>query len=282
MELYAIKMPDPRNDSRRAYGNAPVNRRTTPKMTPKPPVLPPSVQARAHKARQRQLLGTPMRELLEHGASGPPSPGGKLHPALISAAVFAVAAVSALLLLRSGAGLALAATLAMLGAACWLWQRRSQHLVAQNQGPSASHAALASPFDAQALERIDAAFEETAAVVGKDALERLLALKTVAVRVAQAVGTTATDEHFTLEDRLYVIECIRRYIPDTLGAYLQVAPAQRALPSAQAGQSPEQLLLAQLALLQGELEQREQRLHTASLEPLLRQQRFLDAKAGRR
>lgn len=275
-------MPAPQNDSRRAYADAPVNRRTAPKVAPKPPVLHASVQARVHKARQRQLLGAPMRELLGHDAPGLPSPGGQLHPGSISAAMFAVAAVSALLLIRSRLGVALAAALAMLSAACWLWQQRSQRLATPVQGPSAARGAPASPFDAQALERIDTAFEETAAVIGAVALERLLALKTVAVRLAQAVRTTATDEHFTLEDRLYVIECIQRYIPDTLGAYLQVAPAQRALPSAQAGQSPTQLLLAQLALLQSELEQRELRLQAASLEPLLRQQRFLDAKAGRR
>jgi hypothetical protein len=206
-------------------------------------------------------------------------PQAKVHPGLIGATVSAVAAVIALVLLPSGQGLALAAALAVPGASCWLWQRRSQPQQPPRQGLSA---ALHAPFDAQALERIDAAFEESAAVVSGQALERLLALKTVAVLLAQAVGASEPDEHFTVEHRLYVIECIRRYIPDTLSAYLQVAPAQRALPGPQASQSPEQLLLAQLALLQSELEQREQRLQAASLEPLLRQQRFLNAKAGRR
>jgi len=77
-----------------------------------------------------------------------------------------------------------------------------------------------------------------------------------------------------------VIEAIRRYIPDTLSAYLQVPPAQRALPGPLAAPSADQLLLTQLALLQSELEQRERLLHAGSVEPLLRQQRFLQAKAA--
>jgi hypothetical protein len=144
--------------------------------------------------------------------------------------------------------------------------------------PSAS----SSPFDDQALRRIDQAFEAAAAAVSEPALAHLIALKATAARVALAIHRAEVDGNFTAEHRLYVIEAIRRYIPDTLSAYLQVPSAQRALPGAQAGPSADQLLLAQLALLQSELEQRELLLHADSVEPLLRQQRFLQAKAAGR
>ena len=136
------------------------------------------------------------------------------------------------------------------------------------------------PFDAQALRRIDEAFEATAADVAEPMLAALLSLKAAAVRMAQALGSAPVDGDFTLEDWMYVIESLRRYIPDTLGAYLQVPALQRAAPSAEVP-SANDLLLSQLALLQSELEQREQRLHGSAVEALRRQQRFLQSKATR-
>ena len=275
-------MRDPeKNDSRRAYASAPVNSRTAPKTTPRPQTPPPSLLMRTKQARQRQVLSPPLSELLACSASGGVTRQHRtLHPALIGAAVCAVAAVSALMLIRSGAGLALAGALMALSGACWLWQRRIMRAARQALRLHAPPSASASPFDEQTLRRIDQAFEAAAAAVSEPALERLIALKASAARVALAVHRTEVDGDFTVEHRLYVIEAIRRYIPDTLSAYLQVPPAQRALPGAQAGPSADQLLLAQLTLLQSELEQRERLLHAGSVEPLLRQQRFLQAKAA--
>ncbi|MCX7256023.1 MAG: hypothetical protein NTZ64_04625 [Polaromonas sp.] len=275
-------MPDPeQNDPRRAYSNAPVNRRTAPKAAPRPQAPPPAVRARTQQARQRQELGAPLSELLARSAAdGVARQHSALHPAVIGAAICAVAAVSALVLIRSGAGLALAGALLALSGACWLWQRRITRAARQTLSLQGPPSASASPFDGQALRRIDQMFEAAAAAVSEPVLERLIALKTSAARMALAVNRAEVDGDFTVEHRLYVIEAIRRYIPDTLSAYLQVPPAQRALPGAQAGPSADQLLLAQLALLQSELEQREQLLHAGSVEPLLRQQRFLQAKAA--
>lgn len=263
-------MPEHKNDSRRTYASAPVNRRTTPRAAAKPPPLSAAVRARAQKTQQRQWLGAPLSEL----ASRPQR--HRLHPGVIAATVFAVAAASALLLLRSVTGLALATAFCALGGASWLWQNRRQR-----PDPGALQQNSPALFDAQALRTIDEAFEATAAVVNEPALAALISLKTAAARMALAVGRAEVNGDFTHEDRLYVIECIRRYIPDTLSAYLQVPPAQRALPGPQAAASADHLLQGQLALLQAELEQREQRLHESAVEPLLRQQRFLQSKTTR-
>jgi hypothetical protein len=274
-------MPDPNHDSRRAYSNAPVNRRTAPRVAPRPQAPPPAVRARTQQARQRQELGAPLSELLERAASdGAAHQRSRLHPLVIGAAVCAVAAISALVLIRSGAGLALAGALLALSGTCWLWQRRITRTARQALSLHAPPSTSASPFDEQALRRIDQMFEAAAAAVSEPVLERLIALKTSAARMALAVNRAEVDGDFTVEHRLYVIEAIRRYIPDTLSAYLQVPPAQRALPGPLAAPSADQLLLAQLALLQSELAQREQLLHAGSVEPLLRQQRFLQAKAA--
>ncbi|MEO7160737.1 MAG: hypothetical protein ABJA84_06605 [Polaromonas sp.] len=264
-------MPEHKNSSRRTYASAPVNRRTTPRAAAKPPPLPAAVRARAQKTQQRQWLGAPLSEL-----AGRPQ-RHRLHPGVIAATVFAVAAASALLLLRSATGLALAAAFCALGGASWLWQNRRQ----RSDPGALNRPASPALFDAQALRTIDEAFEATAAVVNEPALAALISLKAAAARMALAVGRAEVNGDFTHEDRLYVIECIRRYIPDTLSAYLQVPPAQRALPGPQAAASADHLLQGQLALLQAELEQREQRLHESAVEPLLRQQRFLQSKARR-
>lgn len=269
-------MPEPKPDSRRAYASAPVNQRTAPREAAKAAPVHASLLARVQKARQRQLLGPPVSELLARGAPGASQRQGKLHPGVIAAAVCAVAAASALVLLRSDAGLALAAVLALLGGGAWLWQRQSQHAADETMPPPAGPPL----FDAQALHRIDEAFEAVAAAAPEPALAALLSLKAAAVRVALALGSAPVDGDFTLDDRLYVVESLRRYIPDTLGAYLQVPAAQRAVPGAD-GPSANALLLDQLALLQSELAQREQRLHGSAVEALRRQQRFLQSKATR-
>lgn len=273
-------MPEPKNDSRRAYASAPVNRRTAPRAAPRPQAPPPAVRARTQQARQRQVLGAPLSELLERAASGGAAhQRSRLPPLLIGAAVCAIAAVSALVLLRSRAGLALAGALTALSGVCWLWQRRTAR--ASRQALNPPPAASASPLDAQTLHRIDQAFEAVAAAVNEPALARLITLKAAVARMALALQGIGVDGDFTLEHRMYVIEAIRRYIPDTLGAYLQVPPAQRALPGPQGTPSANQLLQDQLALLQSALAQREQLLHASLVEALQRQQRFLESKATR-
>ncbi|CAM3420526.1 hypothetical protein [Polaromonas hydrogenivorans] len=270
-------MPEPKNDSRRAYASAPVNQRTAPREVSKPPPVHASLKARAQKARQRQLLGPSISELLARRTSDAPRRHDKLHPGVIAATVCAVAAASALVLIRTGTGLALAAALAALGGASWLWQHRSQRAASETMPMPAGPP----PFDTEALRRIDEAFEATAAIVTGPMLAALVSLKAAAVRMALALNGVQADDGFTLDDRMYVIESIRRYIPDTLSAYLQVPAAQRPVPGAGEGKSANDLLQGQLALLQSELEQREQRLHGSAVEALLRQQRFLQSKATR-
>ena len=270
-------MLEPKPDSRRAYASAPVNQRTAPRVTATPAPVHASLKARAQKARQRQLLGPSVSELLARGTLGATRRQGKLHPGVIAATVCAVAAASTLVLIRTGAGLALAAALGALGAAAWLWQHRSQRAASEAVLPPAAP----QPFEPEALRRIDEAFEATAAAVAEPMLAALLSLKAAAVRIALALGSAPVDGDFTLDDRLYVVESLRRYIPDTLGAYLQVPAAQRAVPGTGEGQSANDLLQDQLALLQSELKQREQRLHGSAVEALRRQQRFLQSKAKR-
>ena len=271
-------MPEPKPDARRAYASAPVNQRTARPPAAKPAPVHASLRARAQKARQRQLLGPSVSELLARGTSRVAPAQAKLHPGVIAATVCSVAAACALILLRSGTGLVLAAALAALGGAGWLWPHRSQRAA----GQAIPQPAGPSPFEPEALQRIDDAFDATAAAVPESALAALVSLKASAVQMALALDSAPLDGEFTLDDRLYVIESLRRYIPDTLSAYLQVPAAQRTLPGAGDSPSANDLLQSQLALLQSGLAQRAQRLSASAVEAMRRQQRFLQAKATRR
>jgi len=106
---------------------------------------------------------------------------------------------------------------------------------------------------------------------------QLTSLKKLIVRIARHANTAVVDENFTMDDRLYLTECVRRYLPDTLQSYLAVPREQRDAAMLE-GQSAAQLLSGQLDLLRAELEKRETGMGRSAAELLLRQQRFLQAK----
>ena len=97
------------------------------------------------------------------------------------------------------------------------------------------------------------------------------------VRIAPLLARCPSNEVFTQDDRFYVIELVRRYLPDTLHAYLQVPINQRETPTAD-GRSASVLLQEQIEVLQTELSKREALLVQLASEGLHQQQRFLKSK----
>jgi hypothetical protein len=110
-----------------------------------------------------------------------------------------------------------------------------------------------------------------------DIAQQLADLKQSIVRIGRNPAAAQPDEHFTFEDRMYVVECVRRYLPDGLQAYLGVPKAQR-LEALADGQTPHALLVAQLEMLRAGLAERETKLARSAAEALLQQERFLKAK----
>jgi hypothetical protein len=133
-------------------------------------------------------------------------------------------------------------------------------------------------IDASSLETLDRALERMAPEVPEQTATQLVALKQLIVRIA-AHGSASMDETFTLEDRLYLNECVRRYLPDTLESYLKVPKAQRESGILDGERSAAALLSSQLHLLHAELEKREAKLARNAAHQLLQQQRFLESKA---
>ena len=140
-------------------------------------------------------------------------------------------------------------------------------------------AASASLFDSAALAAFDAALDTAAAELDEAHSTRLLAIKDTFKRIGQQ--PVVQDGHFTVEDRLYLRECLRRYVPDSIAAYLRVPVAQRAQQLWNDQPCAQVALRQQLDLLLEEICLRETKIGRSAAEQLAGQQRFLAAKKSR-
>lgn len=261
---------NPRPDPKYASAARPVNRRTAARAQTQPPAR---VQQQVQGAQARQLLGAPLaRQMGQQSSRRSGAPVGA-HHAVLALAPLATLAGGWIAWQQYGtAALAVGGALAIGGAAALAWALR-----ARRRARPAADAAPAGPvFDPQALVQLDRVLELLAPEVPGDTLGRLTGIKSTLVRMAPLLATAQANEHFTVDDRLYIAECVRRYLPDSLQSWLQVPVHLRAAGDP----SPQALLDEQLDLLQAELRDREQKLGRGAAEKLLQQQRFLKAKHG--
>ncbi|NDY92749.1 hypothetical protein [Ideonella livida] len=263
-------------DGRYVVGPAPVNRRTSPQAwreaAPAAAAVPP---AQARRLLARQSLGLPLAETLPATAA---TPGTHRLPGPVLAAAVGTVALGVLTpLLPAGLPTVLAAGGAALSAALAGWQL---HRAAQ-QRAAAQPAATGWQtlrLDTTTLHSLDALLTEVVAALLEEgdaaAAEPLRELKH---QLAAALGRPAP----STEDALFLGQCVRRYLPDSLQAYLQVPAARRGQPLAPGGESARALLASQLASLSAQLAAIEARAGAQAGEALLRQQAFLQAKARR-
>lgn len=272
----------PQSSQRFASSSGPVNRRTVrqPLEVSPPPQAHASLRQRMAQVQARHRLGQPLSQRLAVGGSN------RLRGATPAASVGAAGALA-----LGGVGLLLAglqaswllgaASVGLTGLAAGLW------MVARRQSAATSLAAqpLLPLFDATALAKLDEVLHHLASEMTETQLAPLRGLADTLERMAPLMRRVGVNEQFTQEDHFYVTECVRRYLPDTLQAYLQVPRHSRSQPapaSLDAGSGPapsaDELLATQLALLQTELGRREKALTSASTEALQKQQRFLKAK----
>ena len=80
---------------------------------------------------------------------------------------------------------------------------------------------------------------------------------------------------------MYLRECLRRYVPDSVTAYLGVPVAQRQEPLLDDQPCAQVALLQQLDLLLEEILLREKKIGRSAAEQLVSQQRFLASKKSR-
>lgn len=264
-------MPKPQPERRYTFAKGPVNPRTAGQAASRFTPLSPRLRERMGRLRTRRLLGTSISQILGgRPRSGLPS------PALVVLVLSSVATVFAAALGRSATGLALAlAGLALMGASGW------RVLRGMRRSPPESMALAGQPiFDAATLRKLDEAMEAVAAELPEQLVPDLLRLKATLIGVAQAMAQPLAGSVFGLEDRAYLVECVRRYIPDTISAYLAIPPAHRDQPVQATGRDAHAMLRGQLAAIQAELDRRHARLVADAGERLLMQQRFLQSKSG--
>lgn len=276
--------PLSQSSQRFASSSGPVNRRTVrqPLEVSPPPQAHASLRQRMAQVQARHRLGQPLSQRLAVGGSN------RLRGATPAASVGAAGALA-----LGGVGLLLAglqaswllgaASVGLTGLAAGLW------MVARRQSTATSLAEqpLLPLFDATALAKLDEVLHHLASEMTETQLAPLRSLADTLERMAPLMRRVGVNEQFTQEDHFYVTECVRRYLPDTLQAYLQVprhSRSQLAPASVDAGTgsapSADELLATQLALLQTELGRREKALTSASTEALQKQQRFLKAKGA--
>lgn len=126
---------------------------------------------------------------------------------------------------------------------------------------------------------LDAFDRLLAAVAGELTDAQRAALRQIKTLIVEIAGRSdATDAPFAFDDQLYAIACVRRYVPDSLSAFVAVPVALRGDPTLASGNCAEELLMQQLELLRSELQKRRLRAARGAVGPLLRQQRFLETQ----
>lgn len=266
-------------DRRLVSGEGPVNLRTALKHqrsvdTPKRG-QPSPLRERIERVHTRNRFGASLVDHLSSSrtSSQKPTSAAQIAFGVVAACGGVLALLGAIqsLMLPMAAGIALAGC----GALGWI----VVHNKAKTSDASEGGAQPPWLFDPASLAVFDASLEKAAAELDEVNASRLLAIKAAFKRMAHEV--VSHDEHFTVDDRMYLRECLRRYVPDSVTAYLGVPAAQRheALlddqPCAQAA------LLQQLDLLLEEILLREKKIGRSAAEQLVRQQRFLASKKSR-
>jgi hypothetical protein len=255
--------PPPPDKQRYASGSGPVNRRTAlPKSTP--PVMHEAIRQKLARNAAQLSLGPPLAHLAVPAAAPKPT---KTTIALavglaLSASGGVLASVQA-----SAAGMAASALSGgVVAAYAWVRRRKSPRLL------------TSCALDREVLAALDTTLANAAPQLPEATLATLLVLKSTIARVVPLLNTLVPGANFTQDDRHYVIELVRRYVPDSLAAYLHVPAAQRNMAGANGEPSALDLLNGQLALLQTELSSREQLLVQGTHAALQQQDRFLQSK----
>ena len=272
-------MNENEQESRWVSGDGPINRRTVNRQqlrdTPPADSVSPEAFARAERSQARSALGAGLAQQLE--AAQTPEHQAPHALQIVFAIVFTCGVMTGLLawlqmsLLLGVAALGLVA-LAALG---WFKGVTRPASGAASRG-SGSNAPL---FDKKTLRTFDEVLQTTASELSPALHAVLRRIKAALAQAAQHAGPV--DEHFTQDDRMFLVECLRRYIPDSLEAYLRVPPEQRSHALSPQEPSPEDTLAQQLMMLQDEIEKRSKKIGRSAAEDLLKQQRFLESKKTR-
>jgi len=268
-------MSDPKLKRNYAVSHGPVNRRTAvPSPSPQEPKAP-VVKARLQIAKAKHRLGSPLAQRLavDQRLQGK-------HPdrmTIVLTMACAISAVGLLLgLIQNSLPVAGLCFALLCGLGAWIHvltkaKRRSGERINLKMSPV---------VDASDIQHLDASMEKLAADASQETLDRFARLKDSITRCVSLMASSAADEAYASEDQLYIRECVRRYIPDSISSYLRVPLKDRASLVIDDNKSAMDLLHEQIEMIQSQLNLKETRLAQMAGESLMRQQRFLAAKTS--
>ena len=270
-------MNDPKISKNYVVSKGPVNRRTTPNSLTPTTKESPLVKVRVQIAKARQRLGVPLSQRLTAEHSGT-SHRKKLSFATILQAIGGtVSAIGLMLaLIQGSAVMAIFCTALVCGFGAWAYY--SAHVMGKDAGTSTLE--MAHLIDTRDIELLDRTMEKLAAQEGQATVDRLTNLKESITRCMALMPSTQLEGSFSTEDHLYIRECVRRYIPDSINACLQIPQKDRTSLLIDGSKSALHLLHDQLDMVQNQLNSKENHLTQLAGESLLRQHRFLAAKTN--
>ena len=269
-------MNQPESKGKFAVSNGPVNRRTAaPAQRAAKPNTAPVVVSRLRAAQAKHRLGAPLAQRLAGGSTSG-SAGRPIRASVIAQSIgCTVSGVGVFVAGIQGAwpaaGLGAAAFLA-LGA--WAWRGyRAQRTPANHDAER-----VVMVVDAADLERLDGLLEQVGKLSAPATVDLLVAFKETLIRCVTLASEAQTSSALLSEDTLFIGQTVRRYVPDSLQAFLKVPAAERDTCAMDDGKTATILLREQLQLIEQKIKQCEARLNLQSGEALLQQQRFLAAK----
>jgi hypothetical protein len=272
ISLFTMKSNDPKYIT----SSAPINSRTTPSPK-KEPQLSPELHKRRLQTQLKHRIGMPLTEQAHR--SKHPSINRKKNSLILTSICFALAIVSLILgTILSSMFLIASGVVCMVLALTFFYHQTKKGKQEQNVLNFSNEAVPL--FDLASLEKFDNALNLVALEVSEDIVVQLIDIKQQIVKLHQLYSKESLNEHFTQEDKMYVIEAVRRYLPDSLQAYLRIPHEQRNQILPQNQYSSRQMLSHQLELIANELGKREAKLKTNAAVDLIKQQHFLESKTS--
>jgi hypothetical protein len=268
-------MNDPKSSKNYVVSKGPVNRRTAQK-GPEPPSKESAlVKVRVQLAKARQRLGVPLSQRLTAEQSNSRHSKKLSFASVFQAIGGTVSAIGLMLaLIQSSVLMATLCAALVCGFAAWAYY--SANAMHEDNGRGILE--ISNLIDICDIEQLDRTMEKLAAQEGQATVDRLALLKESMTRCIALMTSTQSDGSISTEDHLYIRECVRRYVPDSINACLQIPQKDRASLLIDGSKSALDLLHEQIDMIQSQLKIKENHLTQLAGEGLLRQHRFLAAK----
>jgi hypothetical protein len=139
----------------------------------------------------------------------------------------------------------------------------------------AEHAELSTEMMAQQVRKL---VDSVAKGLPKDALEELQNIQSTLAELLPRLKQLQDGGVISAKDSFTVLETVRRYLPDTLGAYLRLPRFYAQMQTLADGRTASQILTSQLQVLSTSLKEIAKNAFTGDAETLVTNGQFLQAK----